>query len=561
MNMEAKENMMTGQQPIIVLKEGTKRERGRGAQSNNIMAARAISDAVKSTLGPKGMDKMLVDSMGDVVVTNDGATILKEIDVEHPAAKMIVEVAKSQDEECGDGTTSAVVLTGELLKYANEMLEQNIHPTVICDGYKLASQKAIAELNKLAVGIKPTDKKALRNIAMTSMASKGASGEKELLADIVVEAITSITEKTANKYSVDLDNIQIQKKQGGGIANTEIIQGIILDKERVHEGMPKIVKNAKIALVNAALEVKKTEVDARIQINDPTQLQAFLDEEEGMIKKMVEKIKKSGANILICQKGIDDIAQHYLAKEGIYSVRRAKKSDMEKLAKATGAKIVGNLDSLAKSDLGKAGIVEERKIGEDKMTFVTDCKNPKAVSILIRGTTEHVVDELERALHDALSVVAVAIEDGKMTAGGGAAATAIAMKLRDYAPSVGGREQMAIEAFANAIEIIPKTLSENAGLDPIDMMLEIRSAHKKGKKFAGINVYHGKVDDMLKTNVIEPLRVSKQEIEASSEAATMILRIDDVIASKGGGGGGAPPGGMPPGGMGGGMPPGMEGMM
>jgi thermosome len=549
--------MMTGQQPIIVLKEGTKRERGKGAQGNNIMAARAISDAVKSTLGPKGMDKMLVDSMGDVVVTNDGATILKEIDVEHPAAKMIVEVAKSQDEECGDGTTSAVVLTGELLKYAGELLDQNIHPTVICGGYKLASDKAKTVLKQLAIDIKSGDKKTLKNIAMTSMASKGASSEKDVLADVVVESVTSIAEKIGGKTVVDLDNIQIQKKQGGGIANTEIIKGIILDKERVHDGMPKQVKNAKIALINAALEVKKTEVDARIQIQDPTQLQAFLDEEEGMLKKMVDRVKKSGSNILVCQKGIDDIAQHYLAKDGIYAVRRAKKSDMEKLAKATGGKVVANLDGLTPKDLGYAGSVEEMKIGDDKMTFVTDCKNPKAVSLLIRGTTEHVVDELERGLHDALSVVKVAIEDGKMTAGGGAAAIAIAMALRDYAPSVGGREQMAIEAFANAIEVVPKTLSENAGLDPIDMMLEIRSAHKKGQKYSGINVFKGKVEDMLKNNVIEPLRVSMQEIEASSEAATMILRIDDVIASKGGGG---PPPGMPPGGMGG-MPPGMEGMM
>jgi thermosome len=520
------------------------------------MAARAISDAVKSTLGPKGMDKMLVDSMGDVVVTNDGATILKEIDVEHPAAKMIVEVAKSQDEECGDGTTSAVVLTGELLKYAGELLDQNIHPTVITGGYKLAAQKAIETLNKMSIDVKPNDKKTLKSIAVTSMASKGASSEKEHLADIVVDAIVSIAEKIDNKTIVDLDNIQIEKKQGGGIANTDVISGIILDKERVHEGMPKQIKNAKIALVDVALEVKKTEVDARIQINDPTQLQAFLDEEEGMIRKMADKVKKSGANVLICQKGIDDIAQHYLAKDGIYSVRRAKKSDMEKLAKATGANVIGNLESLTNKDLGYAGLVEERKIGDDKMTFITQCKNPKAVSILIRGTTEHVVDELERALHDALSVVKVAIEDGKMTAGGGAAATAIAMALRDYAPTVGGREQMSIEAFANAIEVIPKTLSENAGLDPIDMMLEIRSAHKKGSKYSGINVFTGKIDNMIKNNVIEPLRISKQEIEASSEAATMILRIDDVIASKGGGG--APPAGMPPGGMGGmpGMPPG-----
>ncbi|MEA3457260.1 MAG: thermosome subunit beta [Candidatus Thermoplasmatota archaeon] len=548
--------MMNGQQPIIVLKEGTKRERGKGAQENNIMAARAISDAVKSTLGPKGMDKMLVDSMGDVVVTNDGATILKEIDVEHPAAKMIVEVAKSQDEECGDGTTTAVVLTGELLKHAGDLLEQNIHPTVVCGGYKLAADKAIETLSKMAMTVKPDDKKTLIDIAITSMASKSASGEKDKLAEVVVDAVTSVQEKIGGKTFVDLDNIQIQKKQGGGIANTEIIEGIILDKERVHDGMPKNIKNAKIALVNAALEVKKTEVDARIQIQDPTQLQAFLDEEEGMLKKMVEKIKKSGANVLICQKGIDDIVQHFLAKEGIYSVRRAKKSDLEKLSKATGGKIVANLDGLTSKDLGKAGSVEERKIGDDKMTFVTNCKNPKAVSILIRGTTDHVVDELERALHDALSVVKVALEDGKMTAGGGAAATEVAMSLRDYAPTVGGREQMAIEAFANAIEIVPKTLAENAGLDPIDMMLEVRSQHKKGSKHAGVNVLYGKVDDMFKNKVIEPLRVSLQEIEASSEAATMILRIDDVIASRGGGG--APPGaegGMPPG-MGG-MPPGM----
>jgi len=540
--------MMSGQQPIIILKEGTKREKGKGAQSNNIMAAKAISDAVKSTLGPKGMDKMLVDSMGDVVVTNDGATILKEIDVEHPAAKMIVEVAKSQDEECGDGTTSAVVLTGELLKYAGDLLDQNIHPTVICGGYKLAAEKAKEVLRKLAINIKEGDKKTLKNIAMTSMASKGASSEKELLADAVVEAVTSVAEKIGGKTYVDLDNIQIQKKQGGGMATTEVISGIILDKERVHDGMPKLVKNAKIALVNAALEVRKTEVDARIQIQDPTQLQAFLDEEEEMIKKMVNKVKNSGANVLVCQKGIDDLAQHFLAKEGIYAVRRAKKSDMEKLAKATGAKIVANLDGLSSKDLGQAGKVEEKKIGDDKMTFVTECKNPKAVSLMIRGTTEHVVDELERGIHDALSVVKVALEDGKMTIGAGAAATEISMSLRDYATTVGGREQMAIEAFANAIEVIPKTLAENAGLDPIDMMLEIRSAHKKGKKNAGINVFTGKVDDMFKNNVIEPLRVSMQEIEASSEAATMILRIDDVIASKGTG---AP---MPPGGMPGGMP-------
>jgi len=547
--------MMGGQQPIIILKEGTKREKGRGAQLNNIMAARAISDAVKSTLGPKGMDKMLVDSMGDVVITNDGATILKEIDVEHPAAKMIVEVAKAQDEECGDGTTTAVILTGELLKSAGELLDQNIHPTVITRGYQMATEKAVETLNKIAIPIKPGDKNTLKDIAVTSMASKGASSAKEMLADVVVESVSSIAEKIDGKTVVDLDNVQVQKKQGGTIQDTEIIKGIILDKERVHEGMPKYVKNAKIALVDAALEVKKTEVDAKIEIRDPSQLQAFLDEEESMLKKMVEKVKNSGANVLICQKGIDDLAQHFLAKEGIYAVRRAKKSDMEKLAKATGARIVASLDDLSSKDLGHAGLVEEKKFGDDKMTFVTDCKNPKAVSILIRGGTEHVVDELERALHDALSVVKAALEDGKMTVGGGAAATAIAMALRDYAPTIGGREQMAIEAFADAIEVVPKTLAENAGLDPIDMMLEIRREHKKGNKHAGVDVLNGKVGNMLKNKVIEPLKVSLHEIEAASEAATMILRIDDVIAAKGGGGmpggpggGGGMPGGTPPGG-------------
>jgi thermosome len=539
---------MLGQQPIIILREGTKQEKGRGAQLNNIMAARAISDAVKSTLGPKGMDKMLVDSMGDVVITNDGATILKEIDVEHPAAKMIVEVAKSQDEECGDGTTTAVILTGELLKYASELLEQKVHPTVITHGYKLASEKALEVLNHNALVIKKNDTPTLRKIAMTSMSSKGGAGpSKELLADIVVDATSRVAEEINGKTYVDMDNIQIQKQQGGSIEDCEIVKGIILDKERVHEGMPKQVKNAKIALLNVSLEIKKTEIDAKIQIRDPTQLQAFLDEEESMLKKMVDKVKNIGANVLICQKGIDDVAQYYFAKYNIYALNRAKDSDMKKLAKATGGKIVANLDDLTRSDLGYAGLVEERKIGEDKLTFVMDCKNPKAVSILLRGGTEHIVDELERGLHDALFVVKVALEDGKMTVGGGASAIEIAMALRDYASSVGGREQMAIEAFAHALEIVPKTLSENAGLDPINMMIEMKRLHKKGNKYAGINVFNGKVEDMLKNDVIEPLRLGSHEIQTATEAATMILRIDDVIASKSGGGASSGmPGGMPP---------------
>jgi thermosome len=524
--------MLGGQQPIIILKEGTTREKGKGAQLNNISAAIAISDAVKSTLGPKGMDKMLVDSMGDVVVTNDGATILKEIDIEHPAAKMIVEVAKSQDQRCGDGTTTAVILTGELLKAAGELIEQKIHPTVISSGYKLAADKAVETLNNISIPIKYDDKNTLKKIAITAMSSKGSTGSKENLAEIIVDAVTSVAEKINDKISVDIDNIQIQKHQGGSVNDTQIIKGIIIDKERVNEEMPRQIKNAKIALVNAALEVKKTEVDARIQIQDPTQLQAFLDEEERMLHNMVEKIKKCKANVLICQKGIDDIAQYFLAKEGIYSVRRAKESDMKNLAKATGGRIISNLDDIRSEDLGKAGIVEERKIGDEKFTFVMECINPKAVSIFIRGSTEHVIDELERSIHDSLFVVKVAIEDQKMTVGGGSAATEISMKLRDFATTIGGREQMAIEAFAKALDIVPKTLAENAGFDPIDMMLEIRSAHKKNMKYAGVNVFTGKIDDMYKTNVFEPLRVGIQEIQASSEAAIMILRIDDIIASK-----------------------------
>ncbi|MBN2065725.1 MAG: thermosome subunit, partial [Candidatus Thermoplasmatota archaeon] len=450
--------MMNGRQPIIILREGTTREKGKDARSNNILAAIAISDAVKSTLGPKGMDKMLVDSMGDTVITNDGAIILKQIDIEHPAAKMIVEVAKSQDEEIGDGTTTAVILTGELLKVAGGLLDQNIHPTVINAGYKLAAEKAIEIIHKNAIPLKSDDTVTLRNIAMTAMASKGASGSKELLADVVVNAVTSVSEKINGKTIVDLDNIQIKKQQGGSIDDTEIINGIILDKERVNTEMPQNVKNAKIALVNVAFEIKKTQVDARIQIHDPTQLQAFLEEEETMLRKMVEKITKIGANVLICQKGIDDIVQYLLAKEGIYAVRQASENDIKKLAKATGARIIANLDDLTIKDLGYAGIVEEKKYGNEKLTFIMKCKNPKAVSIMLRGGTEHVVDELERGLHDSLSVVKVALEDGKIITGGGSTASAIAMGLRAYASSVGGREQMAIDAFANAMEIIPKTL-------------------------------------------------------------------------------------------------------
>ncbi len=536
--------MMPAGTPILVLKEGTRRERGKGAQFNNIAAAKAVADAVRSTLGPRGMDKMLVDSLGDVVITNDGVTILKEIDIEHPAAKMLVEVAKTQDEEAGDGTTTAVILAGELLKKAEDLIEQNIHPTVIASGYRLASEKAREILEKVATKISAKDADTLKKVGMTSMSSKSASGHKELLADISVKAVSTVAEQRADgSYFVDDDNIQIVKKQGGSIADTELVDGIIVDKERVHPGMPSEVRDAKIALVDAALEVKKTEIDAKIEITDPTQLQAFLNEEEGMLKRMVETVKKSGATLLFSQKGIDDLAQHYLAKEGIYAVRRVKKSDMEKLAKATGGKIVTKLDELSKDDLGYAKLAYEKKIGDDSMTFVTGCKNPKAVSILIRGGTEHVVDEVERSLEDSTSVVAVAIEDGKVVTGGGSSATEIALGLRDYASTVGGREQIAIEAFADAMESVPRTLSENAGLDPIDILIELRKEHKKGNKNAGVNVFTGKISDMKKENVIEPIRVGSQAISSATDAAVMVLRIDDVIAAKSGGA----PGGKGPG--------------
>jgi thermosome len=532
---------LIGQTPIFILKEGTKREKGKGAQFNNISAARAIADAVRSTLGPRGMDKMLVDSMGDVVITNDGVTILKEIDVEHPAAKMLVEVAKTQDEECGDGTTTAVILAGELLKKAEALIEQNVHPTVISGGYRLAAVKAREILDSVAISVSPDDKDTLMDIARTAMISKSVSASRDLLADVAVKAVSAVAEKKDGKWLVDDDNIQIVKKQGGSMDDTKMISGIIVDKEAVHPAMPKKVEKAKIALVDSALEVKKTEIDAKIEITDPSQLHAFLDEEENMLRKMVEIVKKSGATVLFCQKGIDDLAQHYLGKEKIYAVRRVKKSDMEKLAKATGANLVTKLDDLKASDLGDAALVEEKKIADDRMTFVTGCKNPKAVSVLIRGGTEHVIDEIDRSLNDAISVVSVAFEDGKLVTGGGSTASELALKLRDYAASVGGREQIAIDAFASAMEVIPTALAENAGLDPIDVLIEMRQAHKSGKKYAGINVFTGKVVDMKREKVLEPIRVGRQAIISATDAAVMILRIDDVIASKGGSKGGKGP--------------------
>ncbi len=543
--------MMGGQTPILILKEGTTREKGRGAHKNNIAAAKAIADSIRSTLGPRGMDKMLVDSMGDVVITNDGVTILKEIDVEHPAAKMLVEVAKTQDAECGDGTTTSVVLAGELLKKSEELIDANVHPTVIAGGFRMAADKAVDILREMSVKVSARDKTKLKKIAMTALRSKIADAANEMLADIAVKACGAVAERRGTRYVVDVDNVQIVKKQGGSMEDTELIEGVILDKEPVHSNMPNHIEDPKIALVDSSLEIKKTEVDAKIQIRDPTQLQAFLDEEEATLKGMVEKVKKAGANVLFCQKGIDDLAQHYLAKAGIYAVRRVKKSDMEKLAKATGGRIITSLDDLSKGALGTAGEVELRQIGEDKMTFVTGCKKASAVSVLLRGGTEHIVDEMERSLHDALSVVGVALEDGRISAGGGASAIELALKLRDYAATVGGREQMAIDAFADALEIVPKTLAENAGLDSINAILDLRKAHKKGQRYAGLNVFTGKVINMMENEVIEPLRVGTQAIQSATEAATMILRIDDVIAAKAGGGMGGPGGPGGPGGMGG----------
>ncbi|MCL4348475.1 MAG: TCP-1/cpn60 chaperonin family protein [Candidatus Thermoplasmatota archaeon] len=540
---------MIGGQPIFILKEGAKRETGKDAMKGNIEAAKSIAAAVRSSLGPRGMDKMLVDSLGDIVITNDGVTILKEMDVEHPAAKMMVEVSKTQDSFVGDGTTTAVIISGALLQEAEGLINQEVHPTVIAEGYRMGAEKAKEILDQMSKPVSINDKALLVKMAQTSLSSKSASGSRDKLGEISYEAIKAVAEKTETGYSVDLDNVQIVKKQGGDIEDSELISGIIVDKEKVHPGMPDTVKKAKIALLNAALEIKKPEFDTNIRIDDPSMIQKFLSQEESLLKEMVKKVKDSGANVLITQKGIDDLAQHYLAKEGIYAVRRVKKSDMEKLAKATGAAIASSMDELSSSDLGAAETVEQVKIGDDYLTFVTGCKNPKAVSILVRGGTEHVADEIERSIVDSIHVVAAAVEDGKYVSGGGSAASEIAFHIREYATKIGGRQQLAIERFANAVEEIPRALSENAGLGAIDVIINLRNAHAKGKKNAGINVYSGEIEDMDKIGVIEPIRVGKQAIDAATEAAVMILRIDDVIATKGSKGGAGAPGG--PGGEGG----------
>ncbi len=544
-------------QPILILKEGTSRETGRNAQRTNIMVGRAVAEAVRSSLGPKGMDKMLVDSFGDVTITSDGATILKEMDVEHPAAKMMVEVAKAQDDEAGDGTTSAVVIAGELLKYAEELLDQDIHSTVIISGYRKAQEVAKKIIEETAIKVDPEDVETLKKVAETAMASKVVAGTKGFLADIAVQAVKMVEEVRDGKRLVDIDNIKVEKKEGESITETTLVKGIVIDKEIVHQDMPKRVENAKIALLQNPLEIEKTEMDAKIRITTPEQMKAFLDEETKMLKEMVEKIREKGANVVFCQKGIDDIAQHFLAKAGIVAVRRVKKSDMEKLAKATGGKLVTNLDDLTEEDLGYAGLVEERKIGEDYMVFVEDCKNPRSVTILVRGGGKHIVDEAERSIHDAICVTRNVIEDGKIVPGGGAIEIEISKGLREYAETLSGREQLAVKAFADAVEIIPKTLATNAGLDQINKLVELRAEHQKKNMNMGLNLETGKAEDMVKAGIIEPARIKIQALKSATEAAEMILRIDDVIAASkektkkpGEGAGEGAPGGMP-----GGAPP------
>jgi len=540
---------MTNQnnQPIFILPEGYNRTMGKDAQRNNILAAKLVAETVRTTLGPKGMDKMLVDSMNDITVTNDGVTILEEMNLEHPAAKMLVEVAKTQEKEVGDGTTTAVVITGELLKNAEKLLDQNIHPTVIAKGYRIAADKAQNVLKNISESITFNDEDALKNIAVTAMTGKGAESSKEHLASLTIEAIKQVAD---NPEKIVFDNIKIEKKVGGGIEDSELIKGIVLDKERVHPSMPNKIEKANILLLDTAIEIKNTEIDAKIQITAPDQMQSFLKQEEEMIKSMTDKIISTKANVIFCQKGIDDLAQFHLAKAGIYATRRVKKSDMEKLSRATGAKIITNIETLTQEDIGFAGIVEEVKIGDEEMTYISECKNPKAVTILLKGGTEHVVDEVERAVKDAVGDVISTLKTGHAVGGAGAPEIEVARNLRIYANKLSGREQLAVLAFADSMEIIPRTLAENAGLDPIDVTTSLKAEHDKGDKFAGISVFTGKVINSWKEGIIEPLRIKTQAVKSASEVAELILRIDDVIASS-------PSAGPPPGAM----PPGMPGMM
>ncbi len=535
--------------PVLILKEGASQTKGRDAQKNNITAAKLIAEIVRTSLGPRGMDKMLVDSLGDVTITNDGATILKEIDVQHPAAKMMVEISKATDNEVGDGTTSVVVLAGALLEKAEELISKDVHPTIIVDGYRKSAAKAIEVLNDIAQKVSGNEKDHLTRIARTSMQTKLVSKEADDLAAIVVNAALAVSEKTDSVSKMDVDDIKVEKKAGGSMRDTKLIKGIVLDKEVVHGGMPKHVEKAKIALINSALEIEKTEFDAKINISSPEQMKMFLEEENRMLKSMVDKIVSANANVLLCQKGIDDIAQHYLAKAGILAVRRVKESDMTKMSRATGARIVNNLDDLTSKDLGSADLVEERKVETDKWVFIEGCKHPKSVTILIRGGSQRVVDEADRSVHDALMVTKDVIEKPAIVAGGGAPEAYAASKLREWASTLSGREQLAAEKFAEALEVIPLALAENAGMDPIDTLTELRAKQSKGAKWTGIDARNNKISDMSKLDVVEPLAVKEQIIKSATEAASMILRIDDVIASTKSGGPPAPPGGM--GGMGG----------
>ena len=540
--------------PILVLKEGSGRSSGREARRSNIMAARTIAEAVRSALGPKGMDKMLVDSSGDVLVTSDGRTILDKMDIEHPAAKMMVEVAKAQDAEVGDGTTSAVILTGDLLEKAEELIAKGVHPTVIVDGYNKAAQKALETLEKIAIPVELGEKGFISKVAATSMASKLVAERKEQLAEIAVEAVLSVAMKVGEDYVVDLDDVTVEKKAGESLAETKLIKGLVLNKEVVHSGMPKRVEKAKIALLKSALEIKKTEFDAKINIQLPEEMESFLREEENTLKGMVEKIVAAEANVVFCQKGIDDLTQHFLSRKGILVLKQVKESDMKKLAMATGGKIVNNLDDISKSDLGFAELVEERKIGDAKMTFIEGCRNPTSVAILIRGADKRFVEEAERSVHDALCVVRDVVQELKVVAGGGAPEMEVSKVLKDYANSLPGREQLAVQSFGEAMEAVPLTLSENAGLDSIDIQLGLRARHEKGEKWAGVDVLGGEIRDMRGLEVYEPLAVKKQIIKSATEAATMILSVDDVIASGKMKAPSPPPGGLPGGGYGG-MPP------
>jgi thermosome len=518
--------------PVIILREGTQRTRGRDAQLNNIMVAKVIAEAMRSSLGPRGMDKMLVDSFGDVTITSDGATILKEMEVEHPVAKMLVEVAKAQDAEVGDGTTTVVVLAGELLARAEELIEKEVHPSIIIDGYKKAAVKALEVYDQIAIPVSIEDKETLRKIAKTSMSAKVVSEDADYLAGIVVDAVLRVAEQVNGKWTIDLDNIKLEKKEGQSIRDTSIIDGIVLDKEVVHPGMPRLIHNARIAVLDCPLEIEKTEFDAKLHIETPEQMKAFMEQEEQMLKEMVDKIAAAGANVVVCQKGIDDVAQHFLARRGILAVRRVKRSDIEKVAKATGARIITRIEEISEKDLGRAKLVEERRVGEDRMVFIEGCENPKAITILIRGGTKRLVDEAERSIKDALNVVKDVLVEPKIVAGGGAPEIEVSLALRDYAKTLPGKEQLAVEKFAEAVEIVPAQLAENAGLDPIEAIVNLRAKHKEGQRWAGINVFEGKIDDMYKLNVLEPVLVKKQAIKSAVEAAAMILRIDDIIAAS-----------------------------